>query len=516
AGTNFYVRAKIELFNYSDEHQPTIENEERGKSFQTGNVELWTEKTDNTEAHGTDIILHNIKKSAKDQLKSLDRWNQIENETDEDELDEAQDSTKAQLPDFHVGYISKSNGTDIYVGEEDEMPSLPWDESTTPEDKFLKLYQAILDKTKNAVSPKLHQILDNYLNMIWNLGLSIPLDYIESHPFELTRTEIPELYTISNSKKGQAENLYDKMDDNVCIGDHLGFKSHKIKHNFNVIVDGIKLFRPLKYTDLPESKAIVKKPILFVGGYRSNFKNIDTTLSGGNLEFEAYLLWAPKISPKDHNGALIRIYDAAGVMFDETFMKYQVAEHTIKSQLVVEIFVNKGLDSALNIDRESFNISHPHYQIVQTWLHSALRQVINRYKKIRSEKRTTQSNSNQDAFSRSLNNIVNDAYIANDKLPEERSSLIITKEESATSTTTHNTKVVQIFDNQSDNFIISENKITKTLIPITQSKTKQSRILSKSEAILQVLDSYGLLENLTVENQEKLVLDIVKILGLEG
>jgi hypothetical protein len=45
-------------------------------------------------------------------------------------------------------------------------------------------------------------------------------------------------------------------------------------------------------------------------------------------------------------------------------MKWQLAEYVLKSQIMVEINILEGFESALNIDRESFNIAHPHYQLV--------------------------------------------------------------------------------------------------------------------------------------------------------
>jgi hypothetical protein len=56
-------------------------------------------------------------------------------------------------------------------------------------------------------------------------------------------------------------------------------------------------------------------------------------------------------------------------------MKDQVAEQTRLRRITAEVFVLKGLDAALNIDRESFNYAHPHYQYLMKWVHNALRQV---------------------------------------------------------------------------------------------------------------------------------------------
>ena len=512
AGSNFYLRAKVQLFNFSDEavNSDAKESSERGKSFQTGNVKIWKESTDNISAHGTDILLFNIKQSAKEQLKSVDVWGQTENETVAENVSDENsfmDSSKAMLPQFHIGYLTDKKGIQEYDDKYTSSPSLPWNIEDKPDDKFLKLYDAILDKTKNAVSPKLNLILDNYLNMIWTLGLSIPLDYIEKHPFNLNNNDLADVYVLSNQKKGQAGSLSDISKTDKSFGETLGFTSQDIRLDFNVCVDGIKLFRPLKYTNLPESKALVKKPILFLGKYKPNLSAIDIKESGGELEFEAYCLWAPKVSPKDHNGSLIRIHNASGILFDETFMKHQVAEHTIKSQLTVEIFVLKGLDSALNIDRESFNIAHPHYQIVMRWLHSAIRQVVNKYKLIKKDIRSQSLEEDNDNFTRKINEIVSSSMELNSKDPLERSRLVVLDDDGESTAIDGSSHV--------ESYVVSKKSFDEVIPSKTQSSPKNQKLVKKSEAILQVLDGYGLLESLTVNSQEELLLDIVRILSLE-
>ncbi|MEW5282219.1 ATP-binding protein [Klebsiella michiganensis] len=525
-GNDFYLRAKVQLFNYSDDIPSNEKTHgERGKSFQTGNVDIWTEKTDNIDTHRTDILIHNIQKRAQAQIRIVDIWAQTENETmPDDNQEDTLDSSKAILPDFHVGYLSNDkDGTSTYTSNSDRKPSLPWDESTSPDVKFLNLYEGILSKTKNAVSPKLNLILDNYLNMIWTLGLSIPLKYIEKHPFELNKYEIPDIYALSNKSKGQAENIFEEIDSETSIGDALGFVAHKRKYDFNVFIDGIKLFRPIKYTDLPQSKAMVKKPIMFVGKYKPNLSGVEVTDSGGELEFEAYVFWTPKVSPKDHNGSLIRIHDASGILFDETFMKHQVAEHTIKSQLTAEIFVSRGLDSALNIDRESFNIAHPHYQIVMRWLHSAIRQVVNKYKQIKRDVQVGINTDNEDAFTLSLNKIVERSYKSNLKDPHERSNLVLLddnivingSDDTKISKKENDEQIVKSIDEVYDSFIVTKSKLDEVLPPIKRQKNKHKNLISRSQAILQILESYNLLENLTVEKQELLVLDLIEVLSVE-
>lgn len=517
SGTDFYLRAKVNLFNYSEDNVEELSkaNGERGKSFQTGEVKIWKEGTENVNAHGTDIILYNIKESAKDQLRSVDIWGQTEHETDsdiEDELDAertSEDSSKAILPDFHVGFLSKdSEGIYNYDAKKDRTSSLPWNDDESPDIKFSKLYDAILEKTKNAVSPKLGFILDNYLNMIWTLGLSVPLEYIEKHPFAYTLSDVSDVYILSNTAKGQVKELPRNIAGNRSFGDVLGLNVQS-RDEFNVVIDGIKLYRPVKFTGLPESKAAIKKPILFFGKYSPNLSSADKKDSGGELEIEAYILWAPKISPKDHNGSLIRINNASGILFDETFMKHQVAEHTIKSQLTAEIFVSKGLDSALNIDRESFNIAHPHYQIVTKWLHSAIRQVVNKYKTLKKEIRTDRLKSADDYFTKNIEDIVENSLLLNQKDPFERSSLVMVDASGKQTNSSGD------LENKYDNYLVSGEKLDEVIRPFYKNVSKKNKIVKRSEAILQILDSYDLLGNLTLERQESLVLDLIKIISLE-
>ena len=82
---------------------------------------------------------------------------------------------------------------------------------------------------------------------------------------------------------------------------------------------------------------------------------------------------------------LIRIREASGTLFDRTFLNYQVSEQTRLRQISAEIFVKEGLDGAINIDRESFNYSHPHFLFVQRWLHRSLRLLANRLKALAKE-----------------------------------------------------------------------------------------------------------------------------------
>ena len=160
--------------------------------------------------------------------------------------------------------------------------------------------------------------------------------------------------------------------------------------DFRVIFDGLELRRPLRFKGLPRSNSRIVYPLMFFGKCEESFSNQPEEFTAGSLRFEAYLMWAPKILPVDHQGVLIRINGASGTIFDTSFMNYQTAEIVRMHQISCEIFVEEGLEAALNIDRESLNEAHPHTVFLAQWLHNALRQVTSKQKQLAAEIRTEQ------------------------------------------------------------------------------------------------------------------------------
>jgi hypothetical protein len=523
---DFYLKAKIRLHNYSEEYIREVEKkareeelndeqmETRGASFETGIVEIWTEHTKNIEAHGTDIVLRNIKKSASDQLRSIDIWGQENAETEQEvsyENDDILNSSKLEKPSFHVGNYFGRDGYEFYKDLERE-PQLPWSANDPSDEKLRNLYESILSLTKVTTNPKLNIVFDNYLNMLWTLSLTVPLNYIKKHPFDHSKSDIEDIYIISNKVKGQCIE-YKATDAHTPIKSLLKDSAQYQDIDFNVVVDGVKLYRPLKFTDLPKSGGAVKNPILFVGSYSPDLSTLNNQDSGGSLAFDAYILWAPKVIPRDHNGVLIRVNNSSGTLFDETFMKHQVAEHTIKSQLTIEIFVHKGLDSALNIDRESFNISHPHYQMIMKWLHQAIRQVVNKYKSIKKEEVGKNSKVLTSLYDSELSNLVQTSLSKSELDYEDVSNLYLIDGENASSATNGQ---LQTSDLPMESVRIDKDRFLK-LSGLTSFKSRKGHVIeTKTEAIIQILESYRLLNELSPSQRESLIEDIIQIISLEG
>jgi hypothetical protein len=256
--------------------------------------------------------------------------------------------------------------------------------------KFEKLVKAIRDETGiTSQNPKLVDLLDNYLRMLWTLGLQIPVEYLREHPFAISGSDAIGTYRIGNKPGSTASKI--SLRPQETLSDKLGLEAmrlHQEAGTFEVFLDGIQILRPLAFRETHIVKHTIGTSLIFIGKDRPDFSHIPEKIRGGNLDFEGYLFWQPKVVPVEHRGVLVRINNANGTLFDETFMKYPISEQTRKNQITAEIFVNEGMDAALNIDRESFNYAHPHYQYLSKWLHNAFKQFATAHKKIGKEVRT--------------------------------------------------------------------------------------------------------------------------------
>jgi len=362
---------------------------EEGQKFVTGEVTIKFIDAEDIDSQGTEIILHDLRDHVKESLLSKLTWTSLrekrekEQNPDEDTLESIVDEDdydgnfSVKEPIFHIGEIDIESGL-VLTAE-----NLPWQHNDPSDKKFNKLIDRvshISDPERAKRGPSIQEHLDYYLRMLWTLSLSIPIPYIDKHPFDLTAKDAVSIYQISNKLKGGAASEV-SLDESQTIAERFSLKSsggHQLP--FKVYVDDILLYRPIKFGAGSRLDHPISQPLMLVGRAKPDLSSVPEKYRGGDLEFEAYLYWNHKIVPKEHNGVLVRINGASGTLFKENFLEYQISELTRLRQITAEIFVVKGLDAALNIDRESFNISHPHYLILKNWLHSAMRQLMNRLK----------------------------------------------------------------------------------------------------------------------------------------
>lgn len=497
-GDSHRTIASVALRQFSEFKETTSKGKEQ--LFESGIVKIWRERATDKDAHGTTIALTSIRPQARDTLRSYEIWSAIEHN---ENLGPEEEKQEIEPPKYHIGRISK-DGTTIKRPPSGKKWSLPWQRNDKPDQAFKKLVASVWDELYHSnPNPQLDRLFDYYLRMVWQLALAVPLPYVEGHLFDQPCSGWTTTYEIANTAKGMAKRA---PDSKQTIRKTLGLSDPKDEPgNFDVFIDDLKLARPVKFRGLPTTDHALKQPLVFVGKCDQKFSKLPVELSGGPLAFEAYLFWTPKIAPTEHQGSLIRIHGSSGTLFDSTFMRYQVSEQTRLRQITCEIFVSEGLDSALNIDRESFNHAHPHSVFITKWLHSALRQLATVQKREASSVRKATRSAIADAQLSELHKIANETWVQE------------TDDEGSAPPTVELSDAEDQPSPNRDTYAFSRSAIVGAETEGRRSKsTKTDIVEEKLKAIAQVLASFQLLERLSQKRQEQLLRAIYRILSTEG
>ena len=491
AGDPFRTIALVVLRQYSDESAPTPD--EQGQ-HEAGLVTIWREPATDVDSHGTTIILTDIRPQTRDTLQSQDLWGAIDADR---ELAPAE-AKDLRPPEFHIGRV-RPDDADVLQSDGGDHNSLPWSRDDRPGDAFEKLVKAVWQHVdRGTPNPQLERIFDYYLRMVWQLSLAIPAPYVSGNPFDLPLQDKLSLFELPQSGSATPAKFELTNEETIrerkSIGPAADFES-----DFTVLVDDLRLARPLVFTDLPETSHAVKKPILFVGRCREEFDGVPPELNGGPLEFEAYLMWAPKIAPTEHQGVLVRVHGSSGTLFDPTFLRYQVSERTRLRQISCEIFVSEGLEAALNIDRESFNYAHPHVVYITRWLHAALRRVATIQKRIAADIREAKRGAAAAEEEQALSGVAARAWRdeSDDSGAEPPPVEFADASEKPTSA-----KPGAYRFRREPVFGESERRRTRSVDSAER----------KLRALVQVLAAYGILESLTDQQQERLLAGMRQIL----
>jgi hypothetical protein len=174
------------------------------------------------------------------------------------------------------------------------------------------------------------QELGDYWRLIWELAASCPIPYVDGRaiPNRLIWTEQKRLESF----------------------------------HFRVLVDGLELRKPVY---LKGNK----------GGYTTTSIQRQTEkVYGKNLTFSGYIVVqeGAQLRPDELRGILIRIKNVGIGYYDPSMLDYRINQGPRSRWLTGEIFVEEGLEDALNIDRDSFNRFHPEFRALQEHVHSVL------------------------------------------------------------------------------------------------------------------------------------------------
>ncbi|MDE0322153.1 MAG: ATP-binding protein [Acidimicrobiaceae bacterium] len=490
-GDDSLTVASVVLRQYSDDGLPETDDEGR---YEAGLVKIWREPASDVETHGTTITLTDVRPQTRDTLRSNEVWAVV----DVDPSLDPEESRAVEPPVFHIGRVKHDDPSSL-EGDADSHDNLPWSPGDEPDIAFRQLVDAVWEQVEGkSTNPRLGSIFDYYLRMVWQLSLSIPAPYVLGSPFEMAIGDGMYLYEIPKSTKAPAESFELTEGETILRARSIG-RGASVGDDFAVYFDDLRLARPLKFTDLPTTTHAVRKPILFVGRCREEFRGIRHELSGGPLEFEAYLIWTPKVAPTEHQGVLARVHGSSGTLFDPTFMRYQVSEQTRLRQITCEIFVSQGLESALNIDRESFNYAHPHVVYITQWLHATLRRVATEQKRIAAEIRSGRRATVAEKAQAAMSNVARKAWREESDDPGAEPPRVV-------------------FEERPDKSMFEEPGTYRfRREPILGEKPARSTgadttTENRMQALVQLLAAFGVLENLSEQQQERLLAGIREIL----
>lgn len=222
-----------------------------------------------------------------------------------------------------------------------------------------------------------------YLETIWELASLCPIPYYGSkskYPIDFRAFKSVD----QNEDYKKVERLINQIQNQF------------LKENFRVIFDGIELRR---HISLPTERDIIPK-VYYI--------EYSKTILDNQLSFVGYIFAqvSKHIKPLEVNGFQIRLRGVGIGGYDSTFLKYYKQVETVRSKwLSGEIFINQGLESALNIDRDSFNEHDEHYKALQTFIHDKLDTIFGDIEKTARMKRNEIKATNDENIQNNLNTI---------------------------------------------------------------------------------------------------------------
>jgi hypothetical protein len=171
-----------------------------------------------------------------------------------------------------------------------------------------------------------------YAQLIWELAVTAPVRYLPDGPIR----DEPEL-----------SDLRQRMEH----------------YKFKVFLDGVELFKPIL---LPYRSSIAHKTY----PHLDLQKNLSDSRT---LQVRGYLYWQnTRILPRELQGILVRVRNVGIGAFDPTYLGYPKHEGWKFSQMCGELYVDDGLDEAINIDRASFRETDEAYLELQEFLFQRL------------------------------------------------------------------------------------------------------------------------------------------------
>lgn len=208
-----------------------------------------------------------------------------------------------------------------------------------------KKFEKIITEIKKRLLDSSKDI-GGYWRMMLEIANTVPIPYLNEYPIRVKNTKWfkKETRFINNLKKTVE------------------------KFQFSVDFDGVIIEKPIF---LPVEKDIYnKKESYDIYTFKEKF---DDFLDGSKLEFRGYIYNQKRqILPPQLRGIVVRIKNTSIGVPDPDFLGYPYAEKLFLPWVFGEIYIDEGLEEAMNINRNSFIITHPHFRKLKNFLHKKL------------------------------------------------------------------------------------------------------------------------------------------------
>jgi hypothetical protein len=202
----------------------------------------------------------------------------------------------------------------------DEVNGWPWDD----------LCRRLQMKTGQLT----YQSLPQYHQFLWELSIMTPVQYLEGAPVLLE----PNLL---RQKKAELS-----------------------RFRFSVLVDNRSLLKPI----LLPSGALAREDEL-EHGYDYHLKTFsqNMTVDEDLLKYDGYIFWQRKqVEPSSIRGIQVYIRNVGIGLYDQTLLGFSTVNPTSRAgQMSGEVYIEAGLERALNVDRNSFRVTDAHYVALQ-------------------------------------------------------------------------------------------------------------------------------------------------------
>jgi len=147
--------------------------------------------------------------------------------------------------------------------------------------------------------------------------------------------------------------------------------------NFSVKVDNRTLYKPIL---LPSGSLTKQLELKDAEDYLITLITFDDRVpaDGSRLRYHGYLYWQKSQNkPSAIRGIQLYIRNVGIGLYDETLLNFSKAHNIyLNGQLSGEIYVEEGLERALNVDRRSFRETDPHYVALQQHIFLELEAVL--------------------------------------------------------------------------------------------------------------------------------------------